>query len=90
MDIEFAPEKRTRNLKERGLDFLDVQKVFAGPTLTYGDDRKEYGEDRWITVGILDGRMVIVVWTGREDRCRVISLRKANDREEEKFAGRLA
>ena len=55
--------------------------VFAGATLSVPDDRKDYGEDRFITIGFLDGSMVILVWTPRDGAHRIISMRKANERE---------
>ena len=59
-----------------------ADEVFAGATLTVEDDRQDYGEDRFITIGFLDGRMVVVVWTPRSGMHRIISMRKANEREE--------
>ena len=56
--------------------------VFAGPTQTIADDRTDYGEIRFITIGRLDGRMVVMVWTRRGATRRIISLRKANAREQ--------
>ena len=58
-----------------------AEEVFAGATLTVEDDRQDYGEERFITIGFLDGTMVILVWTPRADAQRIISLRYANDRE---------
>ena len=58
-----------------------AHEVFAGSTLTVEDDRQNYGEDRFITIGFLDGRMVILVWTPRSGTRRIISMRKANERE---------
>ena len=63
--------------------------IFAGATLTIADDRKDYGEPRFITIGRLDGRMVVAVWTPRGAARRIISLRKANDREQTLYGGRL-
>ena len=63
--------------------------IFAGATLTVRDDRKDYGETRQITIGFLDGRMVVMVWTPRGTACRIISLRKANEREQEAYAHRF-
>ena len=57
-----------------------ADEVFAGATLTVEDDRQDYGEDRFITIEYLDGRMVILVWTPRSDTHRIISMRKANER----------
>ena len=63
--------------------------VFAGSTLTVEDDRQNYGEDRFITIGFLDGRMVILVWTPRSGTCRIISMRKANEREQALYTPRF-
>ena len=90
MDIEFDPDKRMLTLKHRGLDMHEAGEVFAGPTLTIEDDRKEYGEQRFITVGLLRHRMVVLVWTKRGVARRIISMRKANDREQAIYAKRLA
>ncbi len=60
----------------------DADVVFAGPTLTTLDDRKDYGEPRYITIGTLHNRMVVIVWTKRGPARRIISMRKANDREQ--------
>jgi len=87
--ITYDPAKRARNLSERGLDFDDAAKVFAGLTLTLLDERQDYGEDRYQTYGLLEGRLVMVVWTPRGERRHVISMRKCNDREKARFQARL-
>jgi hypothetical protein len=87
--ITFDPAKRAKALRERGLDFADTALVFAGPTVTLRDDRVDYGEDRFITAGELVGRMVILVWTPTADSRRIISMRKANDREQAQYRQRL-
>lgn len=63
--------------------------VFAGDTMTVVDDRRDYGENRFITVGFLDGRMVVLVWTPRENARRIISMRKANERERRLYTPRF-
>ena len=63
--------------------------VFAGPTLTVEDDRQEYGESRFITIGFLDGGMVVLVRTSRGDASRIISIRKANERERRLYGPRF-
>ena len=63
--------------------------VFAGATLTVEDDRRDYGEDRFITIGFLDGAMVILVWTPRGGAYRIISMRKANERERAVYGPRF-
>jgi uncharacterized DUF497 family protein len=89
MKITFDPAKRSQTFDTRGLAFEDAALVFEGQTLDMIDDRSDYGEERIITVGHLVGRMVIVVWTQRGDARHVISMRKANEREEKRFAQRL-
>ena len=89
MNISYDPKKRDRTLAERGLDFEHAVHVFAGTTIDFIDDRKYYGEDRWITFGRLKGRLVALVWTIRGDTRHIISMRKANDREQEKYEGQL-
>ena len=89
MDIEFDILKRTLTLAERGIDMARVGEIFERPTLTFIDDREDYGELRHITIGFLDERMVVAVWTQRVNTRRIISLRKANDREQQAYGSRL-
>ena len=89
MRITFDPAKRDRTLKRRGLDFARCDEVFLGPETTQDDVRQAYGERRRVTVGYLDNRMVVVVWTERDGSHRIISLRKANEREQARYAGSL-
>lgn len=63
--------------------------VLTGEAITELDDRADYGEDRWITVGRLGGRLVVLVWTKRGTKYRIISMRKANDREQKIFTSIL-
>ncbi len=81
MRITFDPAKRQATLVERELDFMDAGRVFAGYTEDRIDDRKDYRETRIVTAGMLDGRLVVIVWTQRGAARRIISMRKANDRE---------
>ena len=53
------------------------------------DDRWDYGEDRFVTIGFLDGVMVVTVWTPRNLRRRIISMRKANERERRLYSPRF-
>lgn len=80
--LSFDPKKRAKALAERGLDFKDVVDVFEGVHFTLEDTRKDYGERRYISVGYLKSRMVVTVWTPRNGKRHVISLRKANRREQ--------
>jgi uncharacterized protein len=89
MDIVSDPEKRMKTVIERGLDFARAGEVFAGRHLTVKDDRRDYGEVRFMTIGLLDQRMVVMIWTHREPVVRVISMRKANDWEYNTYKDRL-
>ncbi len=90
MKISFDPAKREKTLRERGVDFLDAVTVFAGPVHTFEDDRFEYPERRYVTAGLLAGRMMIIIWTPTSDGRRVISMRKANAREKSNYQEQLA
>jgi uncharacterized DUF497 family protein len=85
MEIRFDPAKRGWTLAERGLDFADAAEVFRGHTYDWVDDRFDYGETRMVTVGYLRKRMMVVVWTERDDVRHVISMRKANVREKARY-----
>ncbi|WP_082539934.1 MULTISPECIES: BrnT family toxin [unclassified Caulobacter] len=89
MGIEFDDEKRQQTLEHRGLDFADAASLFEGPTFTSLDDREDYGEERFQTIGLLGERLVMVVWTPRGEARRIISMRKCNDREQRKFESRV-
>ena len=77
-------------MRGRGLDLLDPRWVFEGETFTFADTRRDYGETRRITIGFLEGRMVVVGWVERAGARHVFSMRKANEREikayQEQFA----
>ena len=78
--------KRRRTLAERGLDFADAEQVLAGRRqYTRRDDRREYGEPRFITVGFLRDRFVAVVWTPRDEGRHIISMRYGHAREKARF-----
>jgi uncharacterized DUF497 family protein len=89
MEITFDPVKRDQTFNNRGLAFEDAALIFAGPTYDQIDDRFDYPEERIVTVGMLEDRMMIVVWTQRGDARHVISMRKANEREQKRYAERL-
>lgn len=90
MEISYDPAKRAATLEERGLDFVDTPEVFSGPIFERADDRFEYGEKRYITIGLLRGRMVVLVWTPRGAARHIISMRKANEREQARFKAQIS
>ena len=81
MEFTWSQTKRATNLKAHGLDFVDAPRVFEGATYTFEDDRFSYGEQRFVTLGLLAGIPVSVVHTESEHEIRVISFRKATKRE---------
>jgi uncharacterized DUF497 family protein len=88
--LSYDPAKRAQTLKERKLDFESAREVFLGLLqYTFEDGRFDYGEKRWITVGYLKKRMMVVVWTERADSVHVISMRKANEKEQKKYKKRM-
>ena len=89
MSLEFDQDKRDKTLLERGLDFARAAEVFEGVYLTGRDERFEYEEERFITIGKLDASLVVLVWTPRGKVRRIISMRKANDREKAFYKSRL-
>ena len=89
MSVTFDPPKRHWTLRERGIDFeVDAEMVFAGRTVSWVDDRFDYGEERQLTVGWLNDRMVMMVWTQRSVR-HIISMRYCHAKEQAKFLKRF-
>lgn len=93
MKIEFDSAKRDKTWLERGLDFAEAEQVFEGKQLTLEDSRMYYGEQRFQTAGWLGSQLVILIWTPRGQPStlirRIISMRKANDREIKKIRAAL-
>jgi uncharacterized protein len=85
MRFTWHEAKRESNLKEHGLDFVDARKVFSGPTFTYQDDRFDYGEERFVTLGLLRGLVVSIVHTETPTRIHIISFRRATKHEQAIF-----
>lgn len=87
MRFEWDNEKNRTNIRKHRLDFADVWKVFTRPVLVFPDERNEYGEDRFIGIGLLDEtRTVVVVYIEpNKDVVRVISFRKALTHERKRY-----
>jgi len=81
LEFTWSEAKRAANIKAHGLDFVDAQSVFEGVTYTFEDDRFSYGEQRFVTLGLIAGIAVSVVHTENEYEIRIISFRKATKRE---------
>ena len=83
MVFTWSETKRAGNLKDHGLDFVDAASVFETVTYTFEDDRFSYGEQRFVTLGLLAGIPVSIVHTESAYEIRIISFRKASQRETE-------
>ena len=81
MNFEWDENKRSSNLRKHKIDFLDAQEVFCGCTITIEDKRENYGEQRFITFGNSQGRIVAIVHTETDQTIRIISIRKATKNE---------
>jgi uncharacterized DUF497 family protein len=86
---EWDENKNKANLSKHGLSFEDAEIVFSGECVTFEDDRFDYGERRLVTLGRLEGRVVVIAHTQRGENTRIISMRKANAREQEIYKKRL-
>jgi uncharacterized DUF497 family protein len=82
MEFEWDETKRLSNLRKHGIDFIDVPIIFDGDIVTFEDDRLNYGEQRFVTLGLLQGLVMTVVHTEREEYIRIISVRKATKYEQ--------
>ena len=90
MEFEWDENKRLANIRKHRIDFIDVEAVFEGDTVTVEDDRFDYGEQRFITFGLLEGRVIAVVHTERDNLIRIISARKATKNEEIRYFQQIA
>ena len=90
MTCTWDEAKSRSNFVKHGLDFADAEQVLTGPCVTFVDSRFDYGEVRLITLGLLAGRVVVIAHAPRgEDTTRIISMRKANRREQNIYQKRL-
>ena len=85
MRYEWDQAKRQSNIQKHGIDFVGIEKAFAGTTLTILDSRFDYGESRFITLGILRGRVVVIAPTETQEVIRIISVRRATKNEEASY-----
>ena len=90
MRYEWDEAKRLANIQKHGIDFTGIEKVFAGKIVTMLDDRFDYGESRFITFGLLSGRLVGIAHTETDEVIRIISVRKATKNEEAGYFQEIA
>jgi uncharacterized protein len=77
--------KRKANIKKHAIDFADAPKVFSGPAFTFEDARFDYGEQRWITIGLNDQTVVVIAHTETPEEIHIISMRRADKNEQKIF-----
>jgi len=83
--MAYDPAKRKKNQRKHAIDLAECESVFDEPMLTREDNREDYGEQRLLSLGCLKGRVVMLVWTDREDGPRLISCREAETHEQEAY-----
>ena len=89
MNFEWDDAKRKINIKKHGIDFIGAPVVFDNYTLTVEDDRFDYGEERFISFGVLKGRVVVIVHTENDNSIRIISIRRATKYEEKAYFSQI-
>jgi len=89
MIFEWNSQKRNQNYDKYGVDLLEAALIFEGPTLTRVDDRRDYGEIRYISLGLVDDIPYVVVHTERDGNTRLISAWRAGRKEHETYKNRF-
>ena len=85
MQFEWDENKRKSNIEKHGIDFVDAVKIFDGFIIRRKDTRADYGEDRYVTTGLLDNVEITVIYTPRNDKRRIISARRARVSERKEY-----
>jgi uncharacterized DUF497 family protein len=88
--FEWDEEKNRENIRKHGLDFADAAELFEGPMWVRPDLRFDYGEQRFIGIGAIGNRIILVAFTELDDdTIRIISLRRATNNERSKLEKRI-
>jgi uncharacterized DUF497 family protein len=85
MKYEWDENKRIANLAKHGVDFTEAENFDWSSAIETIDDRFTYIEDRWVALGLIEGRLHVLIYTMRGENIRLISLRKANKREKDYY-----
>ena len=85
MKLSWHEPKRQATLLDRGLDFAWASQIVGVHEYIIEDTRFHYGEKRFMSLGKINGRLCIVVWTPRNGTRHIISMRKANDKEQKYY-----
>ncbi len=90
IEFEWDQRKQRINLRKHGIDFVDAAKIFEGEIVVIPDDRIDYGEMRYIALGLLLNQLILVAYTERGESVRLISARKATKNEENYYFKQIA
>ena len=86
MVFEWDDAKNRANIRKHGFDFADAEDMFRGFFLVRPDVREDYGEERWIGIGMIRGRVAFVAFAApAPDSVRIVSLRRANREEQREY-----
>jgi uncharacterized DUF497 family protein len=87
MGFQWDEAKSAANEAKHGISFLQAAQIFRGPILKRSDDRKDYGEQRFIALGVFDGEVLRVVFTERGGDIRLISAWRAGKHDRKRYQG---
>ncbi|MDD1428118.1 BrnT family toxin [Dolichospermum sp. ST_sed9] len=90
LQFEWDENKRLNNIRKHGIDFVDAVIIFENDNVIIEDDRFNYNEQRFIALGLLQGWVIVIVYTEREDIIRIISARKATEYEQRTYFEQIA
>ena len=85
LKFEWDPTKCQANIRKHGIDFRDARRVFYGPLVEEPDEQEDYGEDRYVALGMAGLSVLIVVYTKRGEAIHIISARKADIDDEQTY-----
>ncbi|WP_071191307.1 BrnT family toxin [Trichormus sp. NMC-1] len=90
LQFEWDENKRLNNIRKHGINFVDALIIFENDNVIIEDDRFNYNEQRFIALGLLQGWVIVIVYTEREDIIRIISARKATKYEQRTYFEQIA
>ncbi len=85
MKFEWDEEKRFSNIKKHGIDFADIWRFFESERVIFIDNRFDYGELRFVSIGILAARIITITYTETDEITRIITARKSTKNEQNKY-----
>ena len=85
MVFEWDEAKNQANVRKHGVSFETARRIFDGPVLTWPDNRRDYSEDRYVSIGQVAATLIVVAHTDREGHARLISARPASRKERQAY-----